>query len=102
LRFEIVGRMPGSVATVDPVTVRNISPGGALVEAPFTLPVNSWHAVRLGSEATFGTLDARVCHVAASTAPSRYLIGLEFVTPDALTAGRIEQIVSEAVSPSLG
>ena len=101
LRFEIVGRLSGSVATVEPVTVWNICAGGALIEAPFTLALNSWHSIRLGSEATFGTLDARVCHVAAAKSPARYLIGLEFVAPDPLTAGRLDQIVADAISPSL-
>ena len=77
-----------------------ICAGGALIEAPFTLALNSWHSIRLGSEATFGTLDARVCHVAAAKSPARYLIGLEFVAPDPLTAGRLNQIVADAISPS--
>ena len=101
LRFEIVGRLSGSVATVEPVTVLNICAAGALIEAPFTLALNSWHSIRLGAEATFGALDARVCHVAAAKSPSRYLIGLEFVAPDPLTAGRLDQIVVDAISPSL-
>jgi hypothetical protein len=100
LRFEIVGRLSGSAATVETLTVRNISPSGALVEAPFTLPLHSWHTVYLGSEAMLGTLDVRVCHLGASDTPASYLIGLEFVAPDPETTSRIERLIAEVASPS--
>ncbi len=100
LRFEIVGRLSGSAATVETLGVRNISPSGALIEAPFTLPLHSWHTVHLGSESMLGTLDVRVCHVGAAETPASYLIGLEFVTPDPDITSRIQRLISEVASPS--
>ena len=100
LRFEIVGRLSGSAAAVETLIVRNISPSGALVESPFTLPLHSWHTVHLGSEAMLGTLDVRVCHIGASDNPAGFLIGLEFVAPDPETTSRIERLIAEVASPS--
>jgi hypothetical protein len=69
-----------ATAMVDvPVTVRNVGPGGVLVEAPWPLAERSVHAVRVQQGVTFATLDARVCHVRRADGASTYLIGLEFL-----------------------
>ncbi len=52
LRFEIVGRLRGSLATSQPVRLHDISPAGALVEMAFPLAVDSQHAVQVRSTIT--------------------------------------------------
>jgi hypothetical protein len=100
LRFEIVGRLSGSAATVETLRVRNISPSGALVEAPFTLPLHSWHTVHLGADQMLGTVDVRVCHLGASDTPASYLIGLEFVAADPDTTSRLERLIADTATPT--
>ena len=89
LRFEIVGRLRGSLATAQPVRLHDISPGGALVEMSSPLSVNSHHAVQLAARGQISRIEARVCHVRAAIDQGRYLVGLEFVTP--------AQVVDEAL-----
>jgi hypothetical protein len=79
LRFEVIGFMRATAMVDVPVTVRNVGPGGVLVEAPWPLAEKSVHAVRVQQGVTFATLDARVCHVRRADGASTYLIGLEFL-----------------------
>ena len=81
IRFEIVGRLRGSLATAQPVRLQDISPGGALVELSYPLPVDSQHTVQLGAHGHVSVLDVRVRHVRSAIEVGRYLIGLEFVAP---------------------
>ena len=81
LRFEIVGRLRGSLATAQPVRLHDVSPGGALVEVSFPLSVDSQHSVQLGVRGHISQLDVRVRHVRPAIERGRYLIGLEFVSP---------------------
>ncbi len=89
LRFEIVGRLRGSLATSQPVRLCDLSPGGALVELPFPPAVDSRHSVHVGVDAHMSTLDVRVRHVRPAFDVGRYLVGLEFNAP--------EHIVHEAL-----
>jgi hypothetical protein len=83
LRYEIVGTLAGSMTVVETLPVRNIGPGGALVEAPWPLPHGSVHLIRLQADSEVTTCEARVRHVRqASDRPGTYLVGLEFVEPD--------------------
>ena len=80
-RFEIVGRLRGSVATNEPVRVVNIGAGGALVESPRAVPVESVVTIRMRSGAAEHDARFRVCHVRPTWERGRgYLIGLEFLT----------------------
>jgi c-di-GMP-binding flagellar brake protein YcgR len=82
LRFEIVGRLRGSIATAEPVRLHDISPGGALVEVPFPLPVDSQQAVQLVTDDHVSAIDARVRHVRPAFQMGRFLVGLEFTSPE--------------------
>lgn len=82
LRFEIVGRLRGSLATTQPVRLHDISPGGALVELSFALPVDSQHSVKLASDGHVTTVEARVRHARPSFEVGRFLVGLEFTVPE--------------------
>jgi hypothetical protein len=81
IRFEIMGRLRGSLATAQPVRLQDISPGGALVELWQPLPVDSQHTVQLGAHGHVSVLDVRVRHVRPAIEFGRYLIGLEFLAP---------------------
>lgn len=89
LRFEIVGRLRGSLATAQPGRVHDVSPGGALVEMSYPLSVDSQQAVQLSHRGHVSSLDVRVRHVRPAIEPGRYLVGLEFLSP--------QQVVDEAL-----
>jgi PilZ domain len=82
LRFEIVGRLRGSLATSQPVRLHDVSPGGALVEMAFPPAVDSQHAVYVRWDHHVSTIEARVRHVRPSFEMGRFLVGLEFTPPD--------------------
>ena len=96
LRFEIVGRLRGTIASHSTVQLRDISRGGALVESPWPLQLDTVHAVRLESHSQFSQVDACVRHVRpAVPGPNHYLIGLEFVSPDAPASQHLALIVGD-------
>jgi len=88
-----VGRLRGTLATDAPLRLHNVSRGGALVEAPWPLAVESLHTFRLESEANIATVEARVRHVRSEGVEHRYLIGIEFVTVDPAMAEQLDRIV---------
>ena len=83
-RFEIVGRLRGSVASLEQLPLINLSAGGALIESPWPLAAESVHSIRLKSGAAMQDVMVRVRHVRPtwrSGEGQRYLVGLEFLSP---------------------
>jgi hypothetical protein len=83
-RFEIVGRLRGSVASLDQLPLINLSAGGALIEAPWPLAPDSVHSIRLKSGAAMQDVMVRVKYVKPTWRGGEgqhYLIGLEFLSP---------------------
>jgi hypothetical protein len=81
LRFELVGDLPAVLGTSEPLSVRDVSLGGATVEAAVPLPVDSAQSVCLASGDAAIPLAARVRSVHRSDRPDGaecYRIGLEF------------------------
>jgi PilZ domain len=101
IRFEIVGRLRGTVVAQEEVELQNISRGGALILASRPVPLDSLYTVRLQSDAVLDTLEARVRHV-RRTPDDRYLIGLEFVQPDPHLSAHLDRLVSLPYPPSSG
>lgn len=95
LRFEIVGRLRGSLATAQPVRLHDVSPSGALVEISFPLSVNSRQVVQFAHRGHVSTLDARVRHVRPAIDRGRYLVGLEFLSPQA----QVDEALGLGVDP---
>jgi len=96
LRFEIIGQLWGSLETAEPLPLRNVGRGGALVESRLPLAPESVHDVRLAYDARTTTIQARVCHVTPIVSPSgteRYLIGLEFMEPERTALDQIDNLV---------
>ena len=84
-RFEIVGRLRGSVASLDQLPLINLSAGGALIEAPWPLAPDSVHSIRLKSGAAMQDVMVRVKYVKPTWRGGegqRYLIGLEVLSPE--------------------
>jgi PilZ domain-containing protein len=85
-RFEIVGRLRGSVASLDQLPLINLSAGGALIESRRPLAANSVHSIRLKSGAALQDMMVRVRHVRPiwTAGEQRYLVGLEFLAPESV------------------
>jgi hypothetical protein len=78
-RYEIVGRLPGTLAAEQPVRVHNVSVSGALIETVAPLQPETVFNVTLESDQQVATIRARVCHVRPTHLDDGYLVGLEFV-----------------------
>lgn len=82
-RFEVVGRLPGTLATERPVRLHNVSPSGVLIETLAPLQPDTVINVTLESDHHLSTVRARVCHVRRTHLDDGYLVGLEFLNPEA-------------------
>ncbi len=104
LRFEIIGQLWGSLEAVEPLPLRNVGRGGALVESRLPLAADTVHGVRLAYNARTSTLQARVRHVTPIVSPlgtERYLIGLEFLEPEEAALEQIDTLVAASGGRSL-
>jgi hypothetical protein len=65
VRLEVVGALWGTLQTVKPTRVLDLSPTGALIASPTPLPPDTIQSVRLTIEGEEVTLEASVsnsCH----------------------------------------
>lgn len=92
-RFEIVGELSGTLDTTATLVVRNIGPGGALLESPHPLSPGSVHSVSAVIEGSPQPLRLRVRHSTKSSdsAACSYLVGVEFMTMTDVTREFIER-----------
>lgn len=96
-RFEIVGQLWGSLESVEPLALHNLSRGGALLESGVLLQLDSVHRLRFAIGGQVADIQARVRHIAPiSTAAGhdRYLIGLEFVAVLPATLETLDRLVA--------
>jgi PilZ domain len=100
VRFEIVGRLPGSITTDASVEVANLGRGGALVVSAWPLNVDGQLTVRLGTDDDFSTLQALVRHVRRIPGREGYLIGLEFTNAEPRATALLEKIVRSEAPPA--
>ena len=97
VRFEVLGRMAGSVASMETLHLVNLGTSGALVEIALPLPPNAEFTMQLVldghvSEATVKL--RRVIEIRREDGALRYRIGLEFL---ALSA-EAEQVIHQFVA----
>lgn len=95
-RFEIMGQLWGSLETIEPLRLCNLGLGGAMVESPVPLPVDSVQRLRVAYDGHVSDVQARVLHVRVSEFPSeggRFLIGLEFLALRSPLADYVERFV---------
>jgi hypothetical protein len=102
-RVEILGELHGEVMIFQPLSIKEISRGGCLIETSFQLHLNSLHDIRLTLGEQSIVLKGRVAHCSISDVDQEvvhYYSGMEFVEPsdrilevivqfiDAVKAGR--------------
>lgn len=96
-RFEIVGQLWGALESVEPLRLRNLSRGGALIESRLPLHPDSIHRLRLAYGGQVSDIQARVRHVTPFSAASmhdRFLVGVEFIALPPSAATQIELLVA--------
>jgi hypothetical protein len=81
-RFAIVGKPWGSVETLEPMRVRNLTREGMLVESATPLAVGSVHEFQLINGTVTARIRAAVRHVSSARQAGSgrgYLVGLEIL-----------------------
>ena len=100
-RLEIFGEMLGEVMVYEPMAVREISRGGALVETSFALVVDSLHDFRLVLGNISIVVKARIVHSHVSELEQGgviYRAGIEFVQPTDHALEAIGQFMAAIVA----
>ena len=83
-RVEILGELCGEVMIFQPLSIKEISHGGCLVETAFPLHLNSLHDIRLTLGDQSVVLKGRVAHCSISDVDQEivhYRSGIEFIEP---------------------
>lgn len=83
-RLEILGDLRGEVMVYQPMAVREISHGGALIETSFPLHLDSLHDIRLELGDNSVVVKGRVVHCSIADMDREfvtYRAGLEFIEP---------------------
>jgi hypothetical protein len=95
-RIEILGDLHGEIMIFQPLSIKEISPAGCLVETSFPLILNSLHEIRLTLGERSVVLKGRVVHCSISDVDQEivhYKSGVEFVEP----SDRIREAIVEFV-----
>lgn len=95
-RLEILGELHGEVMIFQPLSIKEISRGGCLVETAFPLHLNSLHDIRLTLGEQSVVLKGRVAHCRISDVDQEivhYRSGLEFIEP----SDRIREVIVEFI-----
>jgi c-di-GMP-binding flagellar brake protein YcgR len=95
-RLEILGELHGEVMVFQPLSMKEISRGGCLVETAFPLHLNSLHDIRLTLGEQSVVLKGRVAHCSISDVDQevvRYKSGLEFIE----LSERIREVIVEFI-----
>src|SRR5436190_11559069 len=83
-RLEILGDLRGEVMVFQPMAVKEVSRGGALVETAFQLYVDSLHEFRLTLGDRSVIVKGRVAHCTLSEVEHEqvlYRSGIQFIEP---------------------
>ncbi len=83
-RYDIVGDLWGTLETVLRLPLKNVSPGGALIESHVPLPAESVHRLTFTCDGQDAATQVRVRHVhplISSDGERTFLIGVEFLAP---------------------
>lgn len=95
-RLEILGDLRGEVMVYQPMTVREISHGGALIETSFPLQLDSLHDIRLELGDNSVVVKGRVVHCSIADMDREfvtYRAGLEFIEPSERVRGVIATFI---------
>jgi hypothetical protein len=91
-RIEILGELHGEVMVFQPMSIKEISHGGAQVETSFPLHLNSLHEIRLTLGDRSVVLKGRVAHARISDVDQElvtYRSGIEFIEP----SDRVKEVI---------
>ena len=95
-RILILGELRGEVMVFQPVAIKEISRGGALVETAFPLHLDSLHDFHLTLGERSIVVKGRVTHCSISDVEQEgvlYRSGVEFVEP----SDRVSTVISEFI-----
>jgi c-di-GMP-binding flagellar brake protein YcgR len=95
-RIEILGDLHGEVMVFQPLSIKEISRGGCLVETSFPLHLNSLHDIRLTLGDQSVVLKGRVAHCRISDVDQEvvhYKSGVEFIELTDRIRGVIVQFI---------
>jgi hypothetical protein len=95
-RVEILGELHGEVMVFQPLSIKEISHGGCLVETAFPLHLNSLHDIRLTLGDQSVVLKGRVAHCRISDVDQEvvhYKSGVEFIEP----SERVRSVIKEFI-----
>ena len=95
-RLPLAGQVTGEVMVFQPMTILDISQGGAQVETTFPLQLDSLHDFRLSLGDRSIVVKGRIahCHVGELTETAAlYRTGVEFVEPSEHVAFAIAEFV---------
>jgi c-di-GMP-binding flagellar brake protein YcgR len=96
-RVEILGELHGEVMVFQPLSIKEISRGGCLVETSFPLHLNSLHDLRLTLGDQSVVLKGRVAHCRITDVEQEivhYRSGMEFIEP----SQRIREVIVEFIA----
>ena len=95
-RVEILGELHGEVMVFQPLSIKEISHGGCLVETSFPLHINSLHDIRLTLGDQSVVLKGRVAHCRISDVDQEvvhYRSGVEFIE----LSDRIREVIIQFI-----
>jgi hypothetical protein len=95
-RVEILGDLHGEVMIFQPLSIKEMSHGGCLVETAFQLHLNSLHDIRLTLGDRSVVLKGRVAHCRISDVEQEivhYRSGIEFIE----LSDRIRDVIKEFI-----
>lgn len=95
-RVPLAGQVTGEVMVFQPITILDISSGGAQIETPFPLQLDSLHDFRLSLGTRSVVLKGRIahCQIGELTETSAlYRSGVEFVEPSEHAVNAIAQFI---------
>ena len=95
-RIQILGELKGEVTVFQPMAIREISRGGALIETDFPLQLDSLHEFRLTLGDRSVVVKGRVAHCSITDVEQElvlYKAGIEFIEP----AERVAAVIREFI-----
>ena len=96
-RVKILGDLQGEVTVYQPLTITEISHGGAQIETSFPLALGSLHDLRLTLGPTSIVVQGRVAHARVTGVDLRQVVyesGIEFVEPSEQVRAAVSAFVT--------
>ena len=101
----MLGDIPGEIMVLEPMTVKELSRGGATVETRFALQLNSLHDLRLTLGDRSVIVKGRVVHSRVADMDQdlvTYRSGVEFVEPSDRVVTAIGEFLDSVKSDRFG